>query len=46
MLMGTSNHQVANVGGVVVHVDPSGEDGEEHHRIPEHEHDGQPLHSH
>ena len=39
-------HQVPNIGGVAVHVDPLGEEGESHHRIAEHEHDGLPMHSH
>jgi cation diffusion facilitator family transporter len=39
-------HDVPNLGGVTVHVDPSGEEGESHHGIGEHEHDGLPLHSH
>ena len=39
-------HQVPNMGGVAVHIDPFGEEGESHHRIAEHEHDGLPMHSH
>ncbi len=30
----------------VIHVDPDGEAGEEHHRIPAHSHDDLPVHSH
>lgn len=39
-------HGVPNLGGVTVHVDPLGEEGESHHRIGEHEHDGLPRHAH
>jgi cation diffusion facilitator family transporter len=39
-------HDVPHLGGVTVHVDPLGEGGEAHHRIPEHAHDGLPAHAH
>jgi cation diffusion facilitator family transporter len=39
-------HEVANLGGVTVHVDPLGESGAGHHRIEEHTHDGLPAHAH
>jgi divalent metal cation (Fe/Co/Zn/Cd) transporter len=41
-------HAVAKeiVSGVTVHVDPSGEGGDQHHRIAAHAHDGLPVHSH
>lgn len=39
-------HDVPHVGSVTVHVDPLGGGGDEHHRIPEHTHDGLPSHSH
>jgi cation diffusion facilitator family transporter len=39
-------HDVPHVGSVAVHVDPLGEGGDAHHRIPEHAHDGLPAHAH
>lgn len=39
-------HDVQHLGRVNVHVDPSGQSGEVHHRIGEHVHDGLPRHAH
>ncbi len=39
-------HHVEHLGRVNVHVDPSGQGGEIHHRIGEHAHDGLPRHTH
>lgn len=39
-------HHVEHLGRVNVHVDPSGQSGEIHHRIGEHVHDGLPRHAH
>jgi divalent metal cation (Fe/Co/Zn/Cd) transporter len=39
-------HHLSYLSGAVVHVDPTQEAGEEHHRIPAHSHDGLPTHSH
>lgn len=39
-------HHVPHLGSVSVHVDPSGQGGEQHHRIAEHAHDGLPSHLH
>jgi cation diffusion facilitator family transporter len=39
-------HHLSYLSGAVVHVDPTQEAGEEHHRIPAHSHDGLPAHSH
>lgn len=39
-------HQLPQLGGIAVHVDPYGQSGERHHGFTEHEHDGLPLHSH
>ena len=39
-------HHVEHLGRVNVHVDPSGQSGEVHHRIGEHVHDDLPSHSH
>ena len=39
-------HHLAHLGSVMVHVDPYGQGGEQHHRVPEHAHDGFPAHSH
>jgi len=39
-------HHLPHLGRVVVHVDPYGQGGEKHHRVPEHTHDGLPAHSH
>jgi cation diffusion facilitator family transporter len=39
-------HHLPQLGSVQIHVDPSGEGGEPHHRISTHAHDGLPPHSH
>ena len=39
-------HQLSYLGMAVIHVDPTQEAGEEHHRITAHTHDGLPVHSH
>ena len=39
-------HNLRYLSNAVVHVDPLGSSGEDFHRIPEHEHDSLPLHSH
>ncbi len=39
-------HGLGYLSNVVVHVDPFGSAGEEFHRLPEHEHDNLPSHSH
>lgn len=39
-------HQLGYLRRAVIHVDPDGEAGEEHHRIPAHSHDDLPVHSH
>jgi cation diffusion facilitator family transporter len=39
-------HHLSYLDGVVVHVDPLQEAGEDHHRIVSHSHDGLPTHSH
>jgi len=39
-------HQFDYLSLVVIHVDPTDQSGEEHHRIPEHSHDGLAAHSH
>ena len=39
-------HQLPHLGNVVVHVDPTDQGGEHHHRIIAHAHDGLPVHSH
>ncbi len=39
-------HHLPHRGRVMVHVDPYGQGGEEHHRLAEHTHDGLPAHSH
>ncbi len=39
-------HHVPHLGTATVHIDPSGQGGERHHRIVEHTHDGLPAHSH
>jgi cation diffusion facilitator family transporter len=39
-------HHLPHLGRVVVHVDPYGQGGEQHHRVSEHRHDGLPAHSH
>ena len=39
-------HHLPHLGSVMVHVDPNGQGGEQHHRVGPHSHDGLPLHSH
>jgi len=39
-------HHLSHLGSVMVHVDPYGQGGEQHHRVGPHAHDGLPLHSH
>lgn len=39
-------HHLPHLGNVVVHVDPTDQGGEHHHRIIAHAHDGLPAHSH
>lgn len=39
-------HDLGYLSNVVVHVDPLGSAGESFHRLPEHEHDNLPSHSH
>ena len=39
-------HHLPHLGGVMVHVDPDGAGGEQHHRIGQHAHDGLPVHGH
>ena len=39
-------HHLPHLGRVMVHVDPYGQGGEQHHKISEHAHDGFPAHSH
>jgi cation diffusion facilitator family transporter len=39
-------HHLPHISNVVVHVDPTDESGEEHHRVAEHEHEGLVAHSH
>jgi cation diffusion facilitator family transporter len=39
-------HDVVHLGHVIVHVDPLGEGGDDHHQIAAHTHDGLPVHSH
>ncbi len=39
-------HRLRYLESAVVHVDPIQKSGEEHHRIPAHDHDGLPTHSH
>jgi cation diffusion facilitator family transporter len=39
-------HRLPHLANVVVHVDPTDQHGEAHHRIAPHAHDGLPLHSH
>src|SRR5215203_3390134 len=39
-------HHLSYLSGVVIHVDPVQEAGEEHHRVAAHSHDGLPTHSH
>lgn len=39
-------HRLPHLGGVMVHVDPDGQGGDDHHRIAGHAHDSLPTHSH
>jgi cation diffusion facilitator family transporter len=39
-------HHLPHLGSVMVHVDPYGQGGEQHHRLGPHAHDDLPLHSH
>ncbi len=39
-------HHLEYLANATIHVDPASASGEAHHRIPEHEHDGLPAHSH
>src|SRR5215216_509700 len=39
-------HELDYLDSAVVHVDPTQESGEEHHRVTAHSHDGLPTHSH
>lgn len=39
-------HHLPHLGSVMVHVDPYGQGGEQHHRVGPHAHDDLPLHSH
>jgi cation diffusion facilitator family transporter len=39
-------HHLPHLGSVMVHVDPYGQGGEQHHRLGPHSHDDLPLHSH
>lgn len=39
-------HHLPHLGGVTVHVDPSGQGGDRHHHIGRHSHDGLPPHFH
>jgi divalent metal cation (Fe/Co/Zn/Cd) transporter len=39
-------HHLQHLGSVIVHIDPEGHGGEQHHRIPDHTHDGLPMHRH
>ena len=39
-------HHVPYLSNAVIHIDPTGEAGEEFHRIVEHTHDDLPVHSH
>ena len=39
-------HHLPHLGRVMVHVDPYGQGGEQHHKIGQHAHDGFPAHSH
>jgi cation diffusion facilitator family transporter len=39
-------HHLPHLASVMVHVDPHGQSGAEHHRIVGHAHDGLPTHSH
>ncbi len=39
-------HHLPHLGVVMVHVDPYGQSGEDHHRVAEHAHDDLPPHAH
>lgn len=39
-------HHLPHLGNVTVHVDPTDQGGEHHHRVTAHAHDGLPVHSH
>jgi cation diffusion facilitator family transporter len=39
-------HHLDYLSSIVIHVDPTEEAGEKFHRIPQHAHDGLPVHSH
>ncbi len=39
-------HRLSYLSNAVIHVDPHGIGGEDHHRVREHSHDGLPPHSH
>ena len=39
-------HNLQFLSGVTIHVDPANASGEEHHKIEEHAHGGEPAHSH
>ena len=39
-------HHVPHLGSAMVHIDPYGQGGEQHHRLGPHAHDDLPLHSH
>lgn len=39
-------HHLVYLRKAVIHVDPTQEAGEKHHRIASHSHDGLPVHSH
>ena len=39
-------HHLPHLGSVMVHVDPAGQAGEEHHRLGPHAHDDLPTHAH
>jgi len=39
-------HHLPHLGSVTVHIDPDGQEGEQHHRIEPHVHDGLPIHAH
>ncbi len=39
-------HHLPHLGNVTIHVDPTDQGGEHHHRVTAHAHDGLPAHSH
>lgn len=39
-------HRLPHLGSVIVHVDPYGQAGEQHHRLGPHSHDDLPMHAH